>query len=210
MNLDMRIALVLLAMLAMSGCASMSGDECVTSDWHAIGYEDGARGYTSDRLGNYRKACAKHGVTPDLRAYQAGREEGLAEFCQPSRGFNLGSNGGQYRGVCAAHNESRFLDAYNSGYHLYNLRSNVNSAQYQINARQRELEECKALIRDKEAALIGRETLTEERILLLADLKGLAERSGQLEAEIYTLIEDRAQHEQQLAAYEAVLADSGY
>ena len=56
--------------MGMSGCASMSADECAVSDWNAIGYEDGAQGYTADRLGNHRKACAKHGVAPDLQAYQ--------------------------------------------------------------------------------------------------------------------------------------------
>jgi hypothetical protein len=201
-------SLVVLGIL--SGCATMSGDDCLTSDWHAIGYEDGSRGYTSDRLGNRRKACAKHGVTPDFQAYQAGRNEGLVEFCQPSRGFNLGSGGGAYHGVCTAHNEARFLDAYNSGYHLYNLRSNVNSTTYRINANKTAQQETQELIRAKEAALIARDTPTEERVLLIADLKELSERTGQLEAEMYELIEDRAMYEHQLQSYEAVLADSGY
>jgi hypothetical protein len=200
----------LLALTVLSGCASMSGDECVTSDWHAIGFEDGSRGYTAEQLGNRRKACAKHGVTPDFEAYQAGRSEGLVEFCKPSRGFNLGSNGGQYHGVCSAHNEGQFLDAYNTGYHLYNLRSKVNSANYRINANEQELERTLALIREKEAALIARDTLTEERVILIADLKDLAERTGQLETEMHMLIEERAMYEQQLQSYEAVLADSGY
>ena len=200
----------LLALLALSGCASMSADECAMSDWHTIGFEDGSRGYTTDRLGQHRKACAKHGVAPDLRAYQSGREEGLQQFCQPSRGFNLGVGGGQYNGVCGDHSESQFLDAYRSGYHLYNLRSNVDSATYQINAKTQEIEDIKEEIRSKEATLIRRDTPTEERILLLADLKDLSERTGQLESEIYLLVEDRARHEEQLLAYEAVLADSGY
>ena len=78
-----------LGLIALGGCASMSGDECATSDWTAVGYEDGSRGYTSDRFGNHRKACAKHGITPDFQAYQQGRTDGLVEFCQPSRGYNL-------------------------------------------------------------------------------------------------------------------------
>lgn len=200
----------LIALLVLSGCASMSADECVMSDWHTIGFEDGSKGYTMDRLGQHRKACAKHGVAPDLRAYQSGRDDGLYQFCQPSRGFNLGAGGGQYNGVCGDHSEPQFLDAYRSGYHLYNLRTNVNSATYQINARTQEIETLKEDIRSKEAALIHKDTSTEERILLLADLKDLSERIGQLESEVYMLVEDRARHEEQLAAYQAVLADSGY
>lgn len=196
--------------LGVSGCASMSADECVASDWQTIGFEDGSRGYTAARLGDHRKACAKHGVAPDFTAYRAGHEEGLRDFCRPSRGFRLGSGGGNYNGVCAADLEPAFLDAYNSGYHLYNLRSRVDSATYQIGARENELESTKARIRETEAALISRETTMEERVLLLADLKELSERTGELQAEIDLLYEDRGRHEVELASYEAVLADSGY
>ncbi len=75
----------------------MNADECMTSDWSAIGYEDGAHGYTMDRMGKHRKACAKHGVTPDLTAYQNGRDRGLVEYCQPGRGFSKASMGIQPR-----------------------------------------------------------------------------------------------------------------
>lgn len=203
-------AILLMSLGFLGGCATMSGDECTTGDWHAIGFEDGTRGFSSDRFGDRRKACAKHGITPDFQAYQSGRGEGLVEFCQPARGFNLGTNGGQYRGVCSSHNEGRFLDAYNSGYHLYNLRANVDSANYKINSNKQELDDTQVLIRKKEAALIAKETTTQDRIILLADLKDLSERTGQLEAETFQLIEDRARYEQQLQSYEAVLADSGY
>ena len=202
--------LVSLAVLALSGCASMSGDECMTSDWQAIGFEDGSRGYSADRLGNHRKACAKHGVTPDFQAYQTGHDQGLVSFCQPSRGFSLGANGGSYNGVCAAHREGDFVDAYNSGYHLYNLRSRVNSASSQINYKERELENNHKSMTDKEVALIAPDTSTEDRIRIVADLKDLAEENGQLEAEIDQLIHDRAKHEHELHSYEAILADSGY
>ena len=199
-----------LAVLMLSGCATMSGDECATSDWQAIGFEDGSRGYSADRLGNHRKACAKHGVTPDFQAYQTGHDQGLNSFCQPSRGFSLGSNGGSYNGVCAAHREGDFVDAYNSGYHLYNLRSRVNSASSQINYKQRELDNNQKLMTDKEVALISPDTATEDRIRIIADLKDLSEDNGQLEAEIDQLIHDRAKHEHELESYERILADTGY
>lgn len=199
-----------LAVLMLSGCATMSGDECATSDWQAIGFEDGSRGYSADRLGNHRKACAKHGVTPDFQAYQTGHDQGLNSFCQPSRGFSLGSNGGSYNGVCAAHREGDFVDAYNSGYHLYNLRSRVNSASSQINYKKNELENNEKSMTEKEVALISSDTLTEERIRIIADLKDLSEDNGQLESEIDQLIHDRAKHEHELESYEAILANSGY
>lgn len=204
------IAGLLGSLLMITGCATMSGEECLTSDWRAIGYEDGAQGFSSDRLSQRRKACAKHGVTPDFDAYQAGRSDGLQEFCQPQRGFNLGAAGGRYNGVCPAQLELGFLDAFRTGSQLHGLRSNVNAADSQIRARERELDDLAETARSKEAMLIANETTVQDRVLILADLKDLSERKGQLEAEILDLIEDRTVYEQQLASFEALLADSGY
>ena len=210
--MNTRFAAVVLvgATFVLSGCATMSGDECLTSDWRAIGYEDGSQGYASSRLGQHRKACAKHGVTPDFQAYQTGRDEGLKEYCQPQRGYNLGVGGGRYNGVCPSHLEPGFLDAYRTGAQLYTLRSNVNNANYQIGAKQRELDNLDEVVRSKEAALIADDTTVQDRVLILADLKDLSERRGHLEAEIIALVEDRVIYEQELANYEAMLADSGF
>ena len=199
-----------LSALAMSGCASMSSDECMATDWSAVGFEDGARGYTTERFSKHRRACAKHGVTADFSAYQNGREQGLVEYCQPGRGYNVGVNGGRYYGVCSVDYEADFLDAYNAGYHLYTLRSNVNRANSSINAKEREVEKVAKTMRSKEAALIDGETTTEERILLLADLKELSERTGKLEVEIRDLYEQRARYQVELDNYQVSVADYGY
>lgn len=198
------------ATLVMSGCATMSNEECLATDWTAVGYEDGARGYTTERFSKHRQACAKHGVTADFSAYQLGRDEGLVEYCQPGRGFNVGVDGGRYYGVCNVQLERDFLDAYNAGYHLFTLRSNVNRANASISSKERELESIEDEIRQKEAALIEKETPTEERILLLADLKKLSERTGELEEEIRALYEERAYHQVELDNYRVTVADYGY
>jgi hypothetical protein len=199
-----------LVIFGLGGCASMSGDECATSDWSAVGFEDGSRGYATERFSNHRKACAKHGVTADFGAYQQGRTSGLVEFCQPSRGFNLGSSGGRYNGVCAANQEPQFLDAYRVGQQLYTLRSSVNNAGSQIYSKEHELDDIEVSVASKVALLIAAETTTEDRVLLLADLKRLSERTGELEAEIEVLIADRARYEQDLQNYEHTVAAHGY
>lgn len=203
------IGVALLALI-MSGCASMSGDECLATDWSAVGYEDGARGFTSERFSNHRKACAKHGITADFSAYQSGRDQGLVEYCQPGRGFDVGVNGGRYYGVCSADQEPDFLDAYNVGYHLYTLRSNVNRAASAIASKERELQNTEDAMLYKEAALIDRETTIEQRIILIAELKDLSEDTGRLEAEIQDLYEQRAHHQAELDNYQVTLANYGY
>jgi hypothetical protein len=210
MNAKWKVSGLVLALLVMTGCAGMSDEECMATDWSAVGYEDGARGYTAESFSRHRKACAKHGITADFNAYQAGRERGLVEYCQPGRGYDVGVSGGRYYGVCSADLEPDFLDAYNEGYHLFTLRSNVNRANSGIYAKEQELENVHNSIRAKEATLINPTTTMEERILLLADLKDLSERTGQLEAEIQVLYEERARHQAELDNYQAHAVDYGY
>src|SRR5262245_18824525 len=125
---------------ALGGCASMSADQCMATDWRTVGYEDGVSGYSGDRIGQYRKACTKHGVSPDLAAYQNGREQGLKEFCKPLNGFRTGANGRGYNGVCPAALDPPFMEAYESGRQLYSLRSRVNSTANQIDRMRAESE----------------------------------------------------------------------
>jgi len=195
---------------SLSGCATMSGDECMTSDWSAIGHEDGARGYTTDRFGQHRKACAKHGITPDFSAYQNGRDQGLVEFCQPYRGFKVGSSGGSYSGVCNVNMEADFLDAYNAGYHLYTLRSNVNRAASAIASKENEVDRIEEQLIRNGAAIIADGASMEDRALLLVEMKNLAERTGQLQSEIKDMHEVHARNQVELEHYQLVVANLGY
>lgn len=193
--------LVLAGALALQGCATMSADECLTSDWHAIGYEDGARGMSSDHLGKRRKACAKHGVTPDFEAYRAGRDRGLQEFCQPQIGFSLGSRGGQYNGVCPTELDMDFVDAYRAGRKLYDLESSIHAADNQIRYKKHAVDDIEDEILARETALIADGTAVEDRLRLLAETKDLSEEKGNLEVEIVDLERAKAIRVQQLAAY---------
>ena len=210
MNGKSVLILLVAGLVALSGCATMSGDECMTSDWSAIGHEDGSRGYTTDRFAKHRKACAKHGVTPDFSAYQGGRDQGLVEYCKPNRGFRVGSNGGSYNGVCSVNLEADFLDAYNTGRHLHGLRSNVNRASSSISSKEYELRHNDEDIAVNVAALISDVSSPEQRVMILADIKDLAERNGRLETEIRDLYDHRARSEVELEHYRLYVADLGY
>ena len=82
----------------------------------------------------------------------------------------------------------------------------MSNANRQINSRRAELERAEDRTISAGVELVAAETTTEERILLLAELKDLSERTGQLETEIVNLIEERVIYEQQLAEYEAYIA----
>lgn len=196
-------ALALVAMVALSGCASMDEDECLTVDWRTVGYEDGAAGYSGDRVGQHRKACAKHGVSLDLAAYQSGRDEGLREYCRPQNAFRLGANGGGYNGFCPAELDDDFTRAYQSGRQLYTLKSRVADAGYQIDSKRRALNAAEDGIVKKSAVVVSSSATADERALAVVDVKQLAERVGRLKSEIRQLEEERVQYERDLEDYRA-------
>jgi hypothetical protein len=210
MNSKILSIVLVLALAGLSGCASMSADECLTIDWATVGFEDGSRGYTADRVGNHRKACAKHGVTADLAAYQRGHAQGVETFCQPGRGFNFGANGGGYNGICPAHLEQDFLQAYSAGHKLHSLRSSLSTANSLIYSKEAELDNSEQRIVAAQLEMISDETTSEQRVLLLVELKDLAQRMGELEVEIDQLIADRARIDQELQYYESTLTAYGY
>lgn len=124
----MRIAFS--ALLLISGCASLDRDECVNADWYAIGLEDGARGRAVERLGDHRRACAKHNVAPNSERYLAGRSEGLKSFCTYERGFSEGRAGRAYAGACPR--PESFLAGYQRGRELHELNRRLAEVEKEI------------------------------------------------------------------------------
>lgn len=188
----------------------MSGEECATADWSSVGYEDGASGYPPDRLGDHRKACAKHGYTPDLAAYRQGREEGLVEYCQPGRGFRAGENGANYHGVCPAELEDDFLSGYRIGHHLYTLRSAISDKSSDIHRNERNIKKLQEEIREREEALAGDELNSNERRQVLDEIKQRSERMGRLKADIDLLVVERSDLRAELRQLEESLPDFNY
>lgn len=119
---------IVMTMLLLSGCASMSPEECATADWRALGYSDGANGNTLERAARRGRECAKHGFQMDHVAYNEGREQGLESYCTTVRAYSLGESGEKYNGVCVNHSESEFLAAYKSGFELYRFSAAVELA----------------------------------------------------------------------------------
>jgi hypothetical protein len=190
----------------LGGCATMNEQECLVSDWRTVGFEDGAFGRPMTTIGNYRQACAKHGVSPDLESYRSGHADGVQNFCQPVQGFNYGRSGGTYQGVCPAELEGDFVPAYNDGRHLYDLESAVRNTDSQIAQRKRALANIKEALIATEAALIREGSSAEERLTLLAETKELARQHGVIEAEIVELERDRTLAAQALLEYRSASA----
>ena len=191
-----------LASLGLASCATkLSRNECQSMDWRIVGYEDGAAGYPGSQIGTHRKACGEHGVTPDFDAYQAGRAEGLREFCTAANGYRIGAAGGQYAGACPVEREENFLRAFSEGHELYVLRSRVDSTGNQLSGKRRELERLQTGVTENAAVAIDPATTKEARVAAVADTARLAERIGRVKTEIRSGEEELARVERELDDY---------
>jgi len=201
-----RLITTLSVLVALGGCATMSKEECLVSDWEAVGFEDGARGYTADRIGQYRKDCADHGVAPDLAAYRRGREEGLQHFCTPQNGFNVGSSGAAYSGVCPGPLAADFSAAYAEGRRLHDLRSRVSNASHRIASLERQVTGLESQIDANEQTIIASDTDNLERARLLLETKDLVDKRRSLRDQIHDLERDREAYQKELDDYREAVA----
>ena len=171
-----RGSLIAFSVALAAGCASMDKDECRTADWRAIGLEDGAAGRALERLGDHRKACAKHGVTPDTDRYIAGRTEGLTTYCTPDNGYRVGRAGEAYRGVCPELSTPAFVAAYNRGRELYTLHSRLAAVDREIGSIKESLKEGVRNPRERADQVERLESLTREAEQLDARIARLERR----------------------------------
>ena len=197
---------LLIGVSALAGCAGMSQQACLSSDWKTVGFQDGTLGRPVGTIGNYGKACAEHGITPDLEAYRAGYAEGVQVYCKAPNGFQVGHSGAAYQGVCPAGIEQGFLAQYNAGRHLYELEYAVRSIDNQIAGNTNEQERIKRELTGIAATMIKLDTTAEQRVVLVARSAELGKHFAELSAENDKLAKERVGHQQELDDYQQTLA----
>ena len=99
----------------LTGCASMSKEDCLVTDWYEVGRMDGMHGKPRTGLQNRAKACLEYGISADRVAYYKGHDEGLKHYCTEQRGFEMGRQGQVYRSVCPPDLEKDFRAGYQNG-----------------------------------------------------------------------------------------------
>jgi hypothetical protein len=171
---------ILLVVLTMSGCATLSESQCRSDSWADIGFRDGRNGYSPDRIADHKEACEKYGIEPDRADYLAGRDEGLVQYCTRHNGFEVGRSNGTYEGVCATLNERAFLDGFNKGKALYEARTQLASVESEIHRVDQKREE-------RDLSKEVREELFEKRYRLEVERVRTRERVERLERETQRL-----------------------
>jgi len=102
----------ILCVLLISSCASISKKDCQNANWETIGYTEGTRGLRTSTVEKYNESCAKHGMAPDVVAYQRGWDIGIRSYCTEDSGYTAGFAGLLYRDICPAD----LAPAYRSGW----------------------------------------------------------------------------------------------
>lgn len=113
-NLKGLILLVSILLVAV-GCASISKEDCMLTDWYEIGRLDGRQGKPRTAFQGRAKACLEHGVNADRQAYYKGHDLGLQYYCTEQNGFEMGQRGRPYNAVCPIPLEPGFRAGYNKG-----------------------------------------------------------------------------------------------
>jgi chromosome segregation ATPase len=126
-------------------------------------------------------------VVPDLDSYQAGRAEGLLEFCVADNGYRLGSSGRGFSPVCPSHLEADFRAAYDRGREIYLARSAVKTTRARINKHQQALHDLEDDKGNKLAELIADGLKAEQRVLILYEITELEQEMHSVEDEIAAL-----------------------
>lgn len=183
-----------LAALGLGGCSTLNEAECQSAGWDVIGYEDAASGYTADRVGRHRQACADFGITPDLAAYQQGYADGLTVYCRPERGYEAGRANAAYGGQCPAGLAYGFERGYLLGQEIYSLErviAELDEERYDLQAEirtiKRDIDRAQADVRDPDLTHDEQSRASDEMMRLLERKERLDRRDGRLFARVYDL-----------------------
>lgn len=113
--------------LTLASCATLSEEECHTGNWKDIGYADGQSGKTMKQYSSHLKACSEYNIKPNIETYRLGRNQGLSEYCEPSKAFDYGHTGKPYLNVCIGKNSKKFSSEYNLGKSIYVIKTELDS-----------------------------------------------------------------------------------
>lgn len=178
------------SVLTLGSCATMSEDQCLAGAWGQQGYADGRSGQPASRLDDHTSACAKYGVIPDARSYYSAREDGLRDYCTPSRGFQAGREGSSYANVCPPQLEMDFLPAYRDGQMVYAVEQALSSARSSVSSLGSRAEDLDEKIRAKRSEMRASGLTDEQR-------EQIRDRIGEIRREREGVLRDwrRAQDE---------------
>ncbi|MEO1657182.1 MAG: DUF2799 domain-containing protein [Pseudomonadota bacterium] len=86
----------------LSGCATLTEEECQILNWEAEGREAGEFGGGPTSYSRLASQCSRYAIAPDYDAFERGRQQGLVRFCTPDGVYIAGLAGRGSTAQCAA------------------------------------------------------------------------------------------------------------
>ncbi len=177
-----QLALLLAGAVALSGCASLSKDQCTGGNWQQIGFSDGLKGLPSEQLNEHAKACAEYGVQTDFARYHEGRSKGLLNYCKPDSAFHQGRSGnGQNVAACPPDMQFDFQTEYRRGAEIHALESEIANLRGRLSSQDGEIRNNNRRIREIRATLDKAELGADARKNLLSEFNRLVNDNNSIE-----------------------------
>ncbi|WP_050567389.1 DUF2799 domain-containing protein [Vibrio sagamiensis] len=188
------VPLVTILLGSLSGCASISQEECLLGDWYQLGLADG-QGGKKNYAADYKKDCSEYKVKMDVKAYNQGRDEGLKAFCTYENGVSFGQLNKTYNYVCPADLSDAFLFGYQPYYNLANAESKRETIEEKI-------EHYRDLLLDEELSKSDRKEYRNDLKSAKRDLKELdiKIRKYEKELELHKIQVEKAKITKQLSS----------
>jgi hypothetical protein len=163
--------LSLLSVLLVTGCATLSREDCSRGDWASLGINDGRTGEPSSRLDEHQKACMEYGIAVNQEAYLTGREQGLQDYCQLDNAFQIGLSGKPYHHVCPPS-----IDGLFGHYH---------SAAFALQQDRAELERLDTDLAGKERDLYDKKLSDKDQLRIRDNIRDLDRKRDRLRSDLY-------------------------
>jgi len=130
--MNRQLQVTALMTLALSGCATMSPEECLQANWEEVGYNDAVEGYPVSRSSEHREACASTGVQVDFELYRNGHALGLPYYCTRKTGFETADHGGDFATQCRRETFPDYVMGYREGLDVFALKTEMREIEIQI------------------------------------------------------------------------------
>lgn len=133
----MKSLLLLLAMVFfVSGCASLTKEQCENPDWEHIGEVDGSKGLPTKNYKYHVDTCRRKYDAAEKEVYLKGWNKSIGEFCTAKNGYESGAFGLQGSYACDAEQYPDFHEQFKLGQSVRGLKSQKSAINEKI--RQRE------------------------------------------------------------------------
>ncbi|MBN0988432.1 DUF2799 domain-containing protein [Amphritea pacifica] len=159
--------------LAMTGCATLDRESCLSADWQLIGFSDGVAGREASRLEQHRDACSEYGVVPRMDQYLQGYDRGVRRYCTAANGYRQARAGKAPGTVCHAEQQAEFVRGFELGTKAHQQVARLESARHELSIL---ISEQRADLRerdDKREQLIMEGISSDTRAFLLSEIDEL-------------------------------------